>query len=314
MAYMTRYGAQWGVVPQTSGRILWVAPSSPYTMDGQSLVASDDNDGLSPERALRTVNRAWALAVQNDIIVLLPGTHSAATSAGVATSVAANVAGVTMMGLPSGPGNPPRHRASLTCVAADETVNVTAADIEFAYINFLGDATNTGSAHVNFSAAANRFYVHDCSFDVTAQTANTGILCIDAAGAASHVCIENNYFQSDGAFGAHIDMTATLDSIVQGNILNSQSGTLAASITVAAATDRLTIRRNIFNDGSGTVTAGIDGTAATIAGGCLIYENNFGITFTKNVANFTAGEAELCNNYTGAVGGGSGGALVTATA
>ena len=318
MAYLNKAGMLWAGVPQTAGRVFWVAAGSSYTIDGATYSASDENDGLSPKRPLRRVNRAWALVTANagDIIVLLPGTHSACTAnTATAASVAANVAGVTMMGLPGTMrGNIMYPKAFLTCVAADQTVNVTAADIEIANIAFLGDALNVGSALVDFSAAANRLYVHDCTFDVTAQTANTGILGIDALGAAAHVTIERSSFTTDGVFCACIDMTGTTDSLVQDNIFNHQTGTLAAQITTGAATDRLTIRGNLFNDGAGTVTAGIDGTGATIAGGVIITRNRFGVTYTKCVANFDSGEAELSENYDSGIGATDGGVVVTGTA
>jgi hypothetical protein len=317
MAYLNKYGSLWGAVPQTSGRVFWVAAADSFTLDGTAYPASDDNDGLSPERPLRRVNRAWALCTANagDIIMLLPGTHvAAAAGTATATSIAANVAGVTMMGLPSmGGGNMLRPRASLNIDAADQTVNVTAADIEIAHIGFVGVAGQTAIATLDYSAAANRLYIHDCLVDVTAQTISTSILGFDALGAAAFVVFERCHFMSDGAFGAMIDLTGTTDSLVQDCIFTSTTGTLAAAITCGAATDRATIRRNILNDGAGTITVGVNGTGATIAGGVLMSYNYGGVTTTL-AANFTSGEAELCNNYQGGVGAGAGGALYTATA
>ena len=317
MAYLTKYGALWGAVPQTCGRVFWVAAGDSFTIDGTAWPASDSNDGLSPQRPLRRINRAWALVTANagDIIMLLPGTHvAAAAGTSTATSIAANVAGVTMMGLPSmGGGNMLRPRATINIDAADETINVTAADIEIANLGFVGVAGQTAIATLNYSAAANRLYIHDCLVDVTVQTASTSIIGFDAIGAAAFVVFERCHFISDGAFGAMIDLTATTDSLVQDCIFTSTTGTLAAAITCGAATDRATIRRNIFNDGAGTITAAVDGTGATIAGGVLLSYNYGGVTTTL-AANFTAGEAELCNNYDGGVGAGDGGVIYTATA
>jgi hypothetical protein len=315
MAYLTKFGSLWGAIPQTCGRVFWVSPGDSFTLNGTAWRASDDNDGLSPERPLRRVNRAWALCTANagDIIMLLPGTHVAANTAGTATSIAANVAGVTMMGLPNTGPNMLRQRASLNIAAVDETVNVTAADIEIANIAFVGVASQTAIATLNYSAAASRLYIHDCTVDVTAQTISTSILGFDATGAAAFVVFERCHFITDGAFGAMIDLTATTDSLVQDCIFTHTTGSLAAVITCGAATDRATIRRNTFNDGAGTITVAVDGTGATIAGGVLMSYNYGGVTTTL-AANFTAGEAELCNNYDGGVGAGDGGVLYTATA
>src|SRR3990167_1399514 len=226
MASLTKYGSFWGSIPVTAGRGFWVAPAADYIVDGTHYPASDENDGLTPQKALRTVNRAWdALVTANvgDVIVLLPGAHSAANTAGTATSVAADIAGVTMMGLPCGKGNPYRKRTTLTCAAADETVNVTAADIEISNITFLGDVLNTGSPNLDFSSAAHRLYIHDCTVDVTAQTANTGIDGFSALGAAANVTIENCVFHIDDAFGPALDMSGNLDSLVHDNIITLQT-------------------------------------------------------------------------------------------
>jgi len=317
MSFLTKYGTLWGQAPNFAGRIFWVAPSDSYTVDGRAYSASDDNDGLSPERALRRVNRAWSLVTANvgDCIVLLPGTHSAASTSGTATSIAANVAGVKMIGLSRGHmnyGNPLYRNVKLTLAANDQTVNVTAADIEIAGITFVGDALNTGSALIDFSAAATALYIHDISMDVTAQTASTSILGIDALGAAQYVCIERVVSICDGAFGAMIDMTATLDSVVSDYAHIQQTGTLASCITVGAATDRLHIRRPYIVDGAGTVTAGIDGTGATVANGCVVSDGRFGVGVTVPIDNFDAGECMICENYDFGVGATDGGALIVA--
>lgn len=315
MPFITKYGSIWDTLPETSGRKLFVAPANSYSLEGRTYSASDDEDGLSPERALRTVNRAWALASAGDNIVLLPGAHLAQTSvnrttdSGTATSVAANVANVTMMGMP---GNRLYPKTSLSIAANDETVNVTAAGIEIANIAFITDALNTASANLNFSAAASRLYIHDCIVDVTAATANTGILGFDAIGAAAYVLIERCRFVIDGAFGAAVDMTATVDSVLDSCDVVVQTGTLAAGITTGAATDRCYIRRCSFMDGAGTITAGIDGTGATIANGVIIHDCRFGTGVTVPIDNFDAAEAQISENYDFGVGATDGGVLIVA--
>jgi hypothetical protein len=98
MGFITKYGSAWGDIPKTNGSVFFVSPSDTYTVEGRSYSASNDNDGLSPERAKRTMAGALTYCTANagDVIVLLPGTHT-----GSAT-VAVNVAGVTITGLPKG--------------------------------------------------------------------------------------------------------------------------------------------------------------------------------------------------------------------
>jgi hypothetical protein len=312
MAFVTRYGTLLGMAPHVIGKTFWVAPSASYSIDGNTYEASDNNDGLAPDRALRRVNRAWALCSALDTIILLPGDHLAANMAGTATSIAANVANVTMTGLTGIKGNPFYKRTTLSVAAADQTVNVTAAGVEIANIKFVGNVLNVGSAHVDYSSAAHGFYFHDNTVDMTAQTANTGIIGVDALGAAQYVVIQDNVFYVDGAFGAMIDMTATLDSLVSRNKIVVSAGVLAAGITAGAATDRLEIEGNVFNDGAGTITAGIDGTGATIANGVAIYGNRFGVTVTVPIDNFDAAEAQISDNFDFGVGATDGGVLVVA--
>lgn len=316
MGYLTKYGTNWGSIPEQGGNIYWISPSASYVVEGRSYDASDDNDGLSPEKALRRVNRAWALvgANRDDTIALLPGTHSAAAAGtSTATPIAANVAGVRMVGIPrnSQTGNPFRKKTFITCAAADETINVTAADIEMSNFTLLGDVLNTGSANLNLSAAASGFYLHDFAVDVTAQTASTSILGIGAIGAAANVVIERGYFRIDGAFGAMIDTTALVNSVAQDCAFDLTTGTLAVDILVGAATT-ITLRRNSFF-GAGTHTAAISGTGATVAGACRCHYNLFSVLCTVPIDNFSATNlTDLLNNYIATIGGGTGGTLVAA--
>jgi hypothetical protein len=77
------------------GKTIFVAPSASYTVGGNAYSASDDNDGLSPERAKLTISGAITNATANagDVIALLPGTHTSAAAA-------LSKAGLTFVGLP----------------------------------------------------------------------------------------------------------------------------------------------------------------------------------------------------------------------
>ena len=305
--FLTRYGSFWGFIPQTGGTVFWVAPSASYTVEGRSYSASDGNDGLSPERALLTVGRGVDLAVNaGDVVVLLPGAHT------VATSIATDSANVTIMGLPGGRGNYLFPRTTLAMSAVDQTMNVTAAGVEIAHIAFLS-TTSQASALIDFSDAADRLYIHDCSFDQFTATAATTILGIDAIGAANYVLIDHCYWSCDGAFGANIDMTATLDSVVSNCLFQQSAGTLAASITVGAATDRLLIDHCTWQiTNAAAVTACVDGTGATIASGVTVNYCAFGDRNTVPIDNFDAAECELAENYEAGLGSTDGGVLITA--
>lgn len=305
MSYLTKYGSFWGFIPQTTGRVFWVSPSASYTVEGRAYSASDNNDGLSPERALLTIAMAHTgcTAAANDVIVLLPGSHAPSAS------LALSKAGVTLMGLPSGRGNYKRNRATIAAVTGDQNANVTAADIEIAYLNWIPVTTK---AAIDFSSAAHGLHIHNCYFDMNTPAASTSTLGIDALGAAGFVLIENCMFDSDGAQGPGVDMTATLDSEVRDCLFSLSGGTWATALTVGAATDRLLIRRNTFLCSGTAITAAIDGTGATLATGVTITDNRFSSLATVPIDNFDASEADISENYDCGVGGTDGGALITA--
>lgn len=303
----TLYGDIWAQIPQTAGRVFWVAPGAgSYRVNGNLFDASDGNDGLRPERALATVNRAWALVSANsgDVIVLLPGTHTPSAS------IAASVAGVTMMGLPGGRGNWLRPKATIAAVTGNENCNVSAADIEIAHLNWIPVTADTA---IDLTADADRLYVHDCHFDFATPAVSTGTIGIQALGAASNVLIERCYWDSDGAQGNAIDATALLDSIIQECDFTLSAGTWASVILCGAATARLLIRRCTFIDFEGTaITVAVNGTGATIANGVAVADCRFGVGVTVPIDGFDAAEAMIVENYDMGVGAADGGALITA--
>ena len=180
MSYITKFGSFWGMLPQTSGRAFWVAPAASYTVEGQVYSASNDNDGLSPERALRTVDYAVGLTTASvgDVIVLLPGAHS------VTATITVDVAGITIVGIPgsnhlggsnrSSSGSS-ANRSQITSTEATGMIfTVTAVDVEIAHLHL---APITAGSGISVSSAAHRAYIHDCTFDLgaTANTATMGV-------------------------------------------------------------------------------------------------------------------------------------------
>ena len=307
MSHPSNYGRLWGQIPSTAGQVFWVAPSSPYTVNGLSYDASDGNDGLDPDRALLTVDRAWNLVTADagDVIVLLPGTHSPAAS------IAADIAGVTMMGLPGGAGNYLQQKVTIAAVTGDQNINVTAANIEIAYLNFIPITADTA---IDFSAAANNLHIHHCSFDMVTPAASTGTIGVEALGAASYVLISHCYFEETGAQGPAIVATGTLDSVIEHCTILQQAGTWADALTVGAATDRLVIRDCDFPASNATQTICINGTAATIASGVSVIRCVFSSSITGDLPlnGFGAGEADIAECYVAGVGGTDGGVLLVA--
>lgn len=221
MGYITKYGSFWGMLPQTSGRIFWVAPTASYTVEGTTYAASDGNDGLSPERALLTLAQAVTLVTANvgDVVVLLPGTH---TMTAVATL---SVAGVTYTGIPGGlplvhsrmSGQGARGRTIVTSSAAVQTINITAADVEVAFMHF----TNVSATRsISLSNLADRTYLHDLTFDMSGADSTSSIcigLSFTGTGTTTlldDVVIRNCFFAVAGAAGGAIEAANTCNNLM----------------------------------------------------------------------------------------------------
>lgn len=310
MGLITKYGTIHGMLPQGAGRIFWVSPSNGYVVDGRSYRASDGNDGLSPERALRTIARAWALVTANagDMIVLIPNGASAGHIVQTA-SVAANVAGVTMWGLPSGRGNRLRNRVSVTTdITGDEVVNVTAADIEFGYFDLVPITASDG---IDLTAAADGFYMHNFKLDLKTPAVSTSTVGLTLA-AAENILLEDFSVVCDGAQGNAIVATGSIDSTIRNFEIKQSAGTWASAILCGAATTQLHIDKGFFLPSNATLTEGINGTGATIASGVLVTDCRFADSVTVAIDSFDAGECEIAENYQLGVGGTDGGVLITA--
>ena len=161
MGMITKFGTQWGMLPQTAGRVFFVGPGSStvstVTIEGRTYPMSDGNDGLSPERPLSTIAQAIsnATASVGDVIALLPGTHNASTQGAqtAAAALAFSKAGITVVGLPYSPSYPSfgqQPQAIISAPAAIVPAVVTAADVVFLNCGFLAV---TGKAAMSFTTA-----------------------------------------------------------------------------------------------------------------------------------------------------------------
>ena len=309
MALITQYGSLYGAIPQTGGRVFWVAPAASYTVNGRAYTASNDNSGLRPELALLTLARAVALATADvgDVIVLLPGTHS------WAASVALSKAGLTIWGLPGGSGNFVRPRASITTSATDEIINVTAADCEIANLRIIPVTAQRG---IDFTTAASRLHVHHCSIDLVAPAANTstiGIGSTTATQAPVHMYFHDIYVDCDSAQGPWLALGDAQEYVEENCHVSVTAGTWAAACTQDGVLGWGRHVRNIYTaQNGGVMTIGHRGTDLTSASAVHFYWNFYGDDVTVPIDNFGAGDAVIAENYKASIGAASGGALITA--
>lgn len=329
MALITKYGSFWGLIPNTTGRYFWVSPSATYTVEGVSFSASDDNDGLSPERAFRTINAAISAASASvgDVIVLLPGAHS------VSTTITLNKAGLTITGIPGGRVGEPvgrrasggkRMKTSITSTAtAGIIITVSAADCEIAYIHFLPPAAGgRGISLAPLSGAANRTYIHDCTFGLVGTASVTTYGVTVPAGVTADLLedtlISNCYFVSgaegaSGANGSAINTLGTTSSFTIELCTFELKGTAAWATAILASQaggKGLVIRDcDFINPTSATtvITTAINTTGQTIDGSTQVHRCYFP-TGTDGVTASAMVDIVLTETY---LANSSGGALVT---
>lgn len=304
--YVNKAGSLWGSVPTTFGRIFWVSPAATYVVDGITYSASNDNDGLSPERALRSPNAAWLKCAANsgDIIVLLPGTHT------VTATIAANISGVSMIGIPgqlkTGVVKPV---ATLTGTGAIDLITIAAStsNLEFAWINLV---PITAQAAITSSSTAAGINIHHCNFDMATpvvSTSTVGILSIGGTG----LWVHDNLVICDGAQGNFIDSRTR--AIIEKNTIQQSAGTWASIIKVGAATGFNLVRDNIVVQGTtATATVVVNATAGGAAGSQVILRNIFTANSNPTVDNFGAGIANIGLNFETDPGSAAGGTQVAA--
>ena len=327
--FITRYGTLWGNEPTIAGRIFWVSPSDQYTLEGRTYSASNDNTGLSPEKAFRTLAYAVSTTRSNapvagDTIILLPGDHTSTSTVTIST------AGLKIFGLP---GALPHYRtrrnsggkklrATITNTGtAGVILTVNANDVEIAYLHFLPTAAG-GQAISLTNTTANRTYVHDCVFAMEATASTTTYGITTPAGVTADVnddiMIANCYFRSgktgaSGANGPGVYLPATMHGFTIENSTFELMGTAAwaaAIKSVSPGTLGLAVRDcDAINPTSSTtvITTFLDTTGQTPDGStqvyrCYIPAGTDGVTASAMV------DIVLCETY---LANSSGGTLVT---
>lgn len=312
MGWITKYGTQWGSVPETFGRVFWVAPASPYTVEGRSYSSSDNNDGLSPERALATIQQAITNSTANagDVIMLLPGSHTSAST------VTLNVAGLTFVGChpttrisPDIRPFPAAYKVTWTSTFAGAGITNTAADTTFVGINFV---PLTARSMMTCIATPRNVWIDCClTLSAAASTSTKGFVFSGAAGA--NCAFVNCYFYNTiGIEGPALDLTAAVDFLVDKCFFTVTTGSWAVAVQLGAASTG-TFRDCEFTCSGTAMTKGISGTGVAVAKSLFSCRNLAGVSpgtavFT-DMATTTYMELDL--NYLGTVGGGTGATLLT---
>jgi hypothetical protein len=321
MGFITRYGSFWGAIPVTSGRVFWVANADTYTVEGRTYSSSDQHDGLSPERALRTIDQAFSLVTANasDVVVLLPGAHTQATT------ITVDIAGVCITGIPGANpvagsrtnSGPARNRTSVTTSGSVHVFTVTAADVEIANLHLIPAA---GFSAIAPSAAADRIYVHDCTFNMTTAT-DTATIGIDVtfattASVLSDAVVRNCYCYVSDAQGPFIRASGTCNEFLIENCTTMLVGDTAWPDAIEFTTASLgTIIRDcdFLTRATGTVmTDAVDLTGATVDGSSTVLRCFFAVG-SDSIQTANIADAQAAENYIATGASSQGGTLVLGT-
>jgi hypothetical protein len=311
LGYITKYGSFWGDLPKTSGRVFWVAPSASYTVEGRAYSASDNNDGLSPERAVLTLDYAVGLCTANvgDIIVMLPGAHS------YTATVAVDVAGITITGLPRGSSMGAtdhgagflRHASSVTSTA--DILTISAANVEVAYLHLIPAASKAGVT-ISSTNAVNA-NLHDLTFLMTTAAA-TDTFGIQATAVADRTRIANCFAYVSDNQGPWVRTAAGFTNSVIENCTVILAGDTAWDdvIEITTGTDQLVIRDCDFVGSSGALmTDVIDVTGNTNDHAVSVYRCYFPIGSDATQETATS-DVALAQNWLAQIQGAQGGTAV----
>lgn len=270
--------------PNTVGNVLFVSSVTGTNGSGY---------GRSPEAPLASLSYAFSgafpTANNGDVIYLLPGHAESVTGA---ATIAANIAGVTIIGLGNGRGRPvitfsTGTDAQMTVTAANNVfrnivfdftgvsaivaaISVTAADVGFEDCEFvISTGTNAPVLGILTAATATRFRVERCRFLGAATSTDTCTACIKHEVGVDYV-IRDCYF-SGKMTQAILNATTVLRGQIHNNVFVIGTGTKAIAME-SSSTPMIT--NNRMNVASGT--APIVAAAGFVAGN--IYSAAAGVT------------------------------------
>lgn len=312
MAFMTKYGSLWGDIPVSTGRVFFVAPSN-YTVEGRSYSASDNNDGLSPERALLTINQAVtnATADVGDVIMLIPGSYTFAATQTISK------AGLRILGIAGGMleqhergTRTTRYPVSVTTSASADIFTVTAARTEIAFLHLVPVSAKAG---INLAADDANF--HNLTWNIT-TAANTATFGISVTGASARPRFANHYAYVSDNQGPFLRCAASTAGMDGGGLMRSRiilAGTTAWDdvVEITTGVDNFeVVDVDFLCSSGGLITNCVNATGNTNDNGVAVRRCMHPVGTTLTTATATS-DIVLCQNYIATIRGGTGGTLTT---
>lgn len=251
------------------GKVFWVSNSTVQLPNQKA--GSNSNDG-SFNAPFSTIDYAigQCLADRGDIIFVKPGHAETVT----ATSIAADVAGVAIIGLGTG-----TKRPTLTFSTAAATITVSAANVSFQNILFVANFANVAT-YFTLSTAKD-FTLERNEFRDTSSILNALSVVTTGAtnNAADGLWLAKNRISALGTTAAttaiiaagNIDRFTALDNYLNYAAVNNTATLCAATSKVLTNVD---VGRNIvFRPNTDTSTGGILITNTSTTDTGMVYDN-----------------------------------------
>lgn len=317
MGTLTKYGEGADQPPRTIGSVIYVGggiasnlATNTYVWNGRVYVSSDTNSGIFPWAAKRTVNSAYAAAVDGDVIALFPGEHRL-TAAPITLAKRLLWTSVTR----DRPNAEPTQIIPLSTLGIVNTFEMTSgaagSEFEFLHLDSSG-AGDDGTEFAIFGSVAQDTYFHDCLFNVASLGARPFIL----AASATNMVIERCAFVcgAQPAVGAeYLQLGPSTQVLVEKCVISSGAISAFFASNTAGGAD-IFMRDNVIRSfgAAGALTSGLyNGTAADVATGVGLYRNRMtALVSAAPFDGFSAGECDINMNYEAQSAGSAGGNLV----
>ena len=287
------------------GKALFVAPTSTYVA-GYTVASAQQWARENNALVFDTLNLAYAAAVdgRGDTIIPLPGTHTPTASIAWAKN------NVALVGAESWCGRKVRKPTSIIVgPAGDEAFNITGADL---YIDGITCVPITAKAFADFTGAADGLTVKNCFIDLFTPVVNIATAGFSGSAGIDNFTFEGNLAWSDGAQGPAVSLTGLNNAgLFLRNHYHNDAGSWASAVNLIDI-DGITAEFELATCGGTAMTACFTGSGTTVIAGAVFRDCRKGVLVTLLVDGFgTTSHAELVNNYTATIGGGTGSTLVT---
>lgn len=273
-----------------AGKIFLVGKSAVPYRDVYNDIFGVDPDGKT--RFFATIDAAIGACTANagDTILVLPGHTEAVT----ATSIACDVAGVSIIGLGSGAMKP-----TLTFGATDSAINVTAANCTWQNFRWTAGVGDVVTAVLHATAAQNTKYI-DIEFFATSTFNFVNCYTLGAANISDGCRWERNYLRTADTGQLALCVTAAAHNDLKFYNNYVVHAAAAAGLLTAGASNLLglDVRGNFVQTGQTDGAVGVLViTTSTASSGCIVDNDMKTADAAANVAIPIASKVYAARNY-----------------